>query len=145
MPIDKNFVKRSDAGRTLKRKPGFRSLPQFLFVSILMLAVVLGCGGGQTCMAELTVEGKVYKGTDKDPAQAETNACNGYCIEGDPDFDLAFRKWLETPESQNVPDRNSKWTGFYKSKELRAMVERCMTRCKEFTKDGIYKMNVNCQ
>lgn len=140
---DKNVIKRSEATNILNRQD-FMGLPQLLLGSFLLLAVVLGCGGGQTCTAELTVEGKVYKGTDKDAEQAETNACNGYCIEGDPDFDIAFHKWLETPESKDVPDRNNKWTGQYKSKELRSIADRCMTRCKEFAKDGVFKMNVKC-
>lgn len=136
--------KRSETDRILRR-PGLKGLPQLLIGSFFLLAVVLGCGGGRACTAELTVEGKVYRGTDSNPAQAETNACNGYCIEGDPDYDAAFQKWLESPESKDVPDRSSKWTGQYKSKELRAMVERCVARCREFTKDGVYKMNVNCR
>lgn len=31
------------------------------------------------------------------------------------------------------------------NKDLRAMVDRCTQRCKEFIKDGVYKVRVECK
>lgn len=111
--------------------------------TLLLLAAVLGCGGSK-CRSEITVEGKTFAGTDPNKEQSTKNACSKYCIDGDPDFDIAYQKWLQTPEAQKVPDRHSKWAAYATNKDLNAMAERCSKRCAEFIEDGVYKLKVDC-
>ncbi|QYO66907.1 hypothetical protein [Leptolyngbya sp. 7M] len=80
----------------------------FLASLMVLMAVVLGCGGAN-CRSELIVDGQVYTGLDPKEDQAVTNSCTKYCIDGDPDFDLEHKKWLETPEAQKVSERDNKW------------------------------------
>lgn len=115
-----------------------------LIPALILIGVVLGCGGGQTCTADLTIDGKTHTGTASDAEQARQNSCSKYCIEGNPEFDRAYEKWLETPEAQKVPDRNSKWAAQAESKELAAIVERCQKKCAADVASGKLKPNVKC-
>lgn len=109
----------------------------------LLIIVALGCGGGQTCVADLVVEGKTHTGRASGTDQAQKNACSKYCIEGNPDFDAVYERWLTTPEAKKASGR-SKWDAQFYNKELKEIVARCQIRCKEFVDDGVYKMTVNC-
>lgn len=116
----------------------------FIVALAAICFVILGCGG-QTCVSELTVEGKSYRGTDPKSEQAILNSCTGYCIEGDAEFDAAYKKWLETPEAKKVSDREKKWAAYAESKELNAIADRCSKRCKDFVSDGVYTAKVECK
>ncbi len=122
-----------------------RNIFSFILVGIVFFVLVLGCGSSQTCTGELTVEGKTFRGTDKEAEQAKRNTCSKYCIEGDAVFDKLYRKWLESPESKKVPDRNSKWAAQAEDKELGGFVEKCKQKCLQAEREGKQKIDVKCQ
>lgn len=114
-------------------------------IGVIFLGLALGCGSGQTCPGELTFEGKIFRGIDKDAGKAKRNTCSKYCIEGDPEFDAMYRIWLDSPKSKNVPDRENKWAAMAEDKTLFAFVERCTAKCVSEEADGKRKIDVRCE
>lgn len=122
-----------------------RNILSILFVGIVFFVLILGCGSSQTCTGELTIDGKSYRGTDRDSEQAKRNSCSKYCIEGDPEADKLYRIWLNLPESKNVPDRESKWAAQATYEPLKKYVRECEDKCFQADRDGKQKIDVKCQ
>lgn len=122
-----------------------RNIFSFILVGIILFALVLGCGSSQTCIGELTIDGKKYNGTDSKPEQAKRNACSKYCIDGDPAFDALHRKWLDSPESKKVVDPENKWSAYALDEDLNTFVEKCHQKCVQADRDGTQKIDVKCQ
>lgn len=117
-------------------------------IGVIFLGLVLGCGFGQTCTGELTFEGTLYRGKDKDAEQAKRNACTGYCIEGSSHFDDLYRVWLNSPKGKKVRDpesKESKWAAMAEDKDLNAFVKKCTAECYQEAAAGKRKMEVRCE
>lgn len=51
----------------------------FALIAALCLIACAGCGSGQTCTGEMTVDGQTYKGSSGYAEQAIENTCANYC------------------------------------------------------------------
>ncbi len=116
-------------------------------VSLLLVAVVLGCGlgSGKTCTGELSRGGRTFTGKGKTEPEARLFACNGYCRDVDPEYDAMYRIWLDSPQGRKA-GRPSKGKAIYEDKQLLDYVTiTCANRCVREAEAGTGTMTVNCR
>ena len=117
---------------------------------LLLLTVVLACssGSGKKCTATLTYKGKTYTGGDtganRSKEKATSNACNKYCRDDDPDYDVMYRIWADSPAGR-AAGRPSKEEAIFKDARLLDYVTiTCANKCVGWTKDGSAKVETKC-
>lgn len=115
----------------MKFHTGFLSLT---IVAILIVGVVLGCGGGgggssDACLGTVAYQGKIFEGKGKDAEESKRNVCNNYCRDADPEFDIRYGIWLESPKGK-AAGSPSKQESIFKDKDLMTFVtETCSKKC----------------
>lgn len=115
-------------------------------VSLVLLALVLGCGrgGAPPCTGELTRAGKTFTGQAKTESDARLFACNKYCLELDPEFDAMYRIWLDSPQGRKT--RNpSKEKALEDRRLLDYVTITCANRCVSEAEAGKGKLAVTCR
>lgn len=126
----------------------FHSKTTFLVSIFIIFAFVLGCGLGgsnKACVGVLTHQGQTFRGEGKDEKDAKLFACNGYCLEADPDFDARYRIWLDSPKGERA-GKPSKKEAIYKDKDLLDYVTiTCANKCVKDAEAGKFKLEVNCK
>lgn len=126
----------------------FQSKSVLLFSVSILLAFILGCGlsgSSKTCVGVLTHQGQTFRGEGKDEKDAKLFACNGYCLEADPDFDARYRIWLDSPKGERA-GKPSKKEAIYKDKDLLDYVTiTCANKCVKDAEAGKFKLEVNCK
>lgn len=112
----------------MNTRTGFFSLT---VVATMILAVVLGCGGGSSdaCIGTVTYQGKTFQGAGKNEIDAKLFACNNYCSDADPDYDARYRIWLDSPKGK-AAGSPSKREAMFKEKDLLDYVTNvCARKC----------------
>src|SRR5256885_11861148 len=72
-----------------------------LFAALLLLSAVFACrssSSSRNCTGEVTYEGQTFTGEAGNLEDAQKFACNKYCLEADPDFDVYYRICLDSPK-----------------------------------------------
>lgn len=112
----------------MKIRTGLFSLT---IVAVLILGVVLGCGGGvsDACIGTVTYQGKTFQGAGKNEIDAKLFACNNYCSDADPDYDARYRIWLDSPKGK-ASGSPTKREAMFKDKTLLDYVtDVCARKC----------------
>ncbi len=106
-----------------------------------------GGSGGQVCLGEVEYMGKTYSPQSgvADRNQAQKNACNEYCLNGDSQFDAMYRIWADSPAG-NAAGRPPKSKAIYQSQELLDYVTvTCANKCVADINSGALKGKVVCK
>ena len=110
-----------------------------------LAAPILACGGsGPTCLGWVeddqggrhTPESGV-----SDRAQAQRNACNGYCVDADPQADAMYRIWLGSPRGNPNLKR---FEGMYDDPTIARYLEQCVDTCVTDIGAGRRRGGVDC-
>lgn len=100
-------------------------------VAILIIGVILGCGGkaADACVATVDYQGQKFEGKASEEFEAKKNACNNYCRDADPEYDARYRIWLDSSMGR-AAGRPSKQEAIFKDKDLMKFVtETCSRVC----------------
>lgn len=113
----------------------------------LSLAVpILACGGGgPTCLGWVADDQGNRHSPESgvsDRDQAQRNACNGYCVDADPQADAMYRIWLDSPRGNPNLKR---WEGMYEDPTIRAYLDECVDRCVADVAAGRRQGGVDCE
>ncbi|HEX3102252.1 MAG TPA: hypothetical protein VHQ01_10685 [Pyrinomonadaceae bacterium] len=113
----------------MKLRTGIFSLT---IVAIVIIGIVLGCGGSassEACSATVIYENKVFDGKGKDAGESKRNSCNNYCRDADPEYDARYHIWLDSAAGRNAGSP-SKQDAIFKDKDLMKFVtETCSRVC----------------
>lgn len=127
-------------------QPAVTTRAGFFLALLLVLSAVLACslGSSKKCTATLTYQGKTYTGMDKEKEKAVSNACNKYCRDDDPGYEIMYRIWVESPAGR-AAGRPTKEEAIYKDNRLLDYVTiTCANKCVDWTKSGTAKAETNC-
>ncbi len=102
-----------------------------ILIGATLFVLVIGCGGSASdaCVGKVTYESKTFEGKGKNAEEAASNACNNYCRDADPEFDVRYRIWLDSPKGKAARSP-SKQESIFKDKDLMNYVtESCSKKC----------------
>ena len=103
-------------------------------VSVIIIAVVLGCGRAnpEACNATVDYLGKPFEGKGATEFEAKSSSCNNYCRDADPEYQARYDIWIDSAKGRNAGSP-SKQNAISKDKDLMEFVTKtcnrvCLTR-----------------
>lgn len=112
----------------------------------LSLAVpILACGGGSTCIGWVQDDqggrhAPVSGTSDRD--QAQRLACNGYCVDADPQYEAMYGIWRSGPGGD--PSVSKQEAMFRDDALLSYVTQTCADRCVAEVASGARAGGVDC-
>ena len=98
---------------------------------VLILLVVLGCGGSSSdaCIGTVTYQGKTFQGAGKNEIDAKLFACNNYCADADPEYEARYAIWLDSPKGRAAGSPNKRDAMFKDKGLLDYVTDVCARKC----------------
>ena len=117
-----------------------------LVLGLLFVSPTIACGSSSeaSCTGTVNYLGEPFTGEGANVEEAQHNACNRYCLEADPEFDVYYYIWLDSPKgvAAGSPPKNE---AIYKDKDLlNYVVDTCANRCIADVKDGKLEGGATC-
>lgn len=126
-----------------------RQRPLLAALAVIALVIpILACGSsGPTCLGWVQDDQGVRRsprtGTVEGREQAQRLGCNAYCIEADPEVQVRYQIWLDSPRGN---PSLTKWDAMYDDPSLLAYVTGpCADRCLADVASGARPGGVDCE
>jgi hypothetical protein len=132
--------------QNLSPTSAWQRISTLAIAGLLLLSAVLACksSSANSCIGEVSYQGRTFTGKGKNAEEAQHNGCNLYCLEADPDVDARYGIWLDSPKGK-AAGSPAKKDSIYKDPTLLDYVTvTCANKCMAKIKDGSMQGQTKC-